>query len=150
MAEMAGTWRLDRSRSDAHWFPEPTRMAPSAVAPPEAAMPVAEAGETLVIDRTNEQVTIGRSHRADGPSRSAPLDGVGRTAAEGGTVRAWADGPASVVEVVRSVTLPDGRVVETRTTERFSMQADGTLLHERRNEQGGTGRTWRFVYTRVP
>jgi hypothetical protein len=145
-AEVVGTWQLDASRSDRHLFGERGAMAVSAVAAGRVAVPD---DEVLVIAKTGDEVRVERGHRADGPVRISRLDGVARTVAGGGTLRGRVDQGATVLETVRSVTLPEGTVVETRTTERFSVQADGTLLHERRSEQGATVHTWRLVYRRV-
>ena len=145
--DVVGTWQLEASRSDRHLFGEQGAMAVSAAAP--TARVAVSNDEVVTISRTGDEVRVERGHRADGPGRSARLDGVARPVAGGGTLQGRVDQGATVLETVRAVTLPDGAVVETRTTERFSVQADGTLLHERRSEQGQTVRTWRLVYRRV-
>ena len=145
--DVTGTWRLEASRSDPHPFGERGVRAASIVGP--ATTGPAPDDDVLVISRQADEVRVERGHRADGPFRVAPLDGVARAAAEGGTLRGRVEGETTVLESMRTVTLPHGAVAETRTTERFRVQADGTLLHERRSEQGATVRTWRLVYRRV-
>jgi hypothetical protein len=142
--DVAGTWRMDVSRSDKPLFdpPRSLRSSPVGAAPTIPPSPVAE---ILTVSFVGEELTL-----TAGPQEKAAavLDGIERTI-KGVRVKGVRETPHASIVSTRSVTLPGGGVTEVRTTERVTRADDGSLVRERTIDTGGVVRTWRFVYVRV-
>ena len=149
--EVAGTWRRDPARSEPVMGEFRVRVPSAVVSAAEAEAAVAASrgaaasAVTLSIGLTGDQLSLAESGREGVTAR---LDGVTRTVT-GARVRAWREGGVVWIEAIRAVTLPGGFATETRTVERLSRAADGTLHQERTIEHKGQRRTWRSVYEAV-
>lgn len=154
-ADITGTWLLDVARSDRPELPltaRGTQAAHVVVTAAERSVLTAQPSSAVVTIMFERQRVTGERRSGAGLERwrAVPLDGMPQPAdITGLSERAWRDGAAVVMEHTTSVTLPEGRVTSTVTVDRFSLQADGTLAHERRVASGGRSQTWQFVYRRV-